>query len=176
MTLKLRYYGDPVLRKKAELISEVNEEIKTLAHEMIDLMLASRGCGLAGNQVGVLLRLFVSNVEREEVDGTVVYGEPKVYINPTLTNPSKVMVEMAEGCLSIPKLYVPVERPLSVTIEATDINGNRFTKECHGFLARNMMHENDHLNGVLHIDRVKGKKRREIDPILQQIKERYYTG
>lgn len=176
MSLKLKYYGDPVLRKKAEAITEVNDEIKSIAAQMIELMISSRGCGLAANQVGVLLRIFVSNVEKEEQDGTVVYGEPRVYINPVLSNPSKVMVEMNEGCLSIPKLYVPVERPLSVTIEATDINGNRFTKECHGFLARNMMHENDHLNGVLHIDRVKGKKRREIEPILLQIKEKYYKA
>ena len=118
--------------------------------------------------------MFVCRVDHEDDKGEVQLGEPIVYINPTLSNPSEAVVERSEGCLSIPKLYVPVLRPLSVTIEATDLEGNQFTQECYGYKARVMMHENDHLNGVLHIDRVKGKLRTEIEQALRQIKQMYY--
>src|SRR5689334_17171765 len=145
MMLKLKYYGHADLRKKAEPINEITEEIRTLAGNMIETMLKSDGCGLAATQVGVMLRLFVSNVSHEDEEGQVHYGEPKVYINPVLSNPSEILIERNEACLSIPKLFGPVVRPLSVTIQATDLNGEPFQKECHAFLARNIMHENDHL-------------------------------
>lgn len=176
MALKLRYYGDPVLRKKAEEIKEITQEIRDLAHGMIDVMLKARGCGLAGNQVGQLLRIFVSNMEREDEEGRVHYGEPRVYINPVISNPSEVMCEVSEGCLSIPKLHLPVVRPLTVEVEALDLDGKVFKQQCYGYLARNMMHENDHLNGVLFIDRIRGKKRNEIESYLRHIKDTYYKG
>lgn len=169
----LQYYGNPVLRKKAQPIEEITDEIRHLAQCMIEIMLKHNGCGLAATQVGVLHRIYISNVDHEDADGKVYLGEPRVYINPFLSNPSEIMVEGPEGCLSIPKLTLPVERPLSITVEATDLSGNRFTRECHGFLARNMMHENDHLNGVLFIDRIKGKLRTEAEPFLRQVKKQY---
>ena len=172
---ELRYYGDPVLRKKAEPIEKITQEIRDLAQQMIQLMEEHKGCGLAATQVGALHRLFVSNVDREDEKGEVHLGEPKVYINPVISNPSKVLVEQAEGCLSIPKLSLPIERPLSITIEFTDLEGNHHTKECYGFLARNMMHENDHLNGVLHVDRYKGD-REALSQALRKIKRTYYKG
>ena len=102
--------------------------------------------------------------------------EPKIYINPSLTNPSDALVERSEGCLSIPKLYAAVARPLSIDLEALDINGTRFQEQCYGYQARNRMHENDHLNGVLFIDRIKGKRRTELEPSLRRIKQQYYAG
>ncbi len=171
---ELKYYGDPVLRKKAKPIEEITDEIRDLAYQMIQIMEQYKGCGLAATQVGVLYRLFVSNVEREDENGEVHLGEAKVYINPVISNPSNILVEHSEGCLSIPKLSLPIERPLSITIEATDLEGRRFKKECYGFLARNMMHENDHLNGVLHIDRYKGN-REAVSQALRKIKQTYYN-
>jgi peptide deformylase len=173
MILTLRYYGDPILREKAKPVDSITDEIRRLAADMIETMLSVNGIGLAAPQVGKPLRLFVSNVEFEDEEGEVHIGEPRVYINPTLHEPSEELVERSEGCLSIPKLYVPVLRPLSVKVEAMDLEGNIFVRDCYGYLARNIMHENDHLNGVLFIDRVKGKKRTEIDPILRQIKQKY---
>ncbi len=170
---ELKYYGDHVLRQKAKPIEKITDEIRHLARSMIEIMETHNGCGLAANQVGELYRLFVSNVDYEDEKGQVHLGAPKVYINPVLSNPSEVMVERSEGCLSIPKLWYPVERPHSITVEAIDLDGNSFTKECEAFLARNMMHENDHLNGVLYIDRLKKKQRNEIDPILRKIKQTY---
>lgn len=173
MILKLKYYGDEDLRKKALPVDEITDEIRTLTNNMIETMVANQGCGLAATQVGVMLRLFVSNIDHEDDEGIVHYGEPCVYINPILSNPSAIFVERGEGCLSIPKLYAPVERPLSITIEAMDLTGKKFKRETTRFLARNIMHENDHLNGVLFIDRIKGKKRKELEPILRQIKTQY---
>lgn len=169
---ELKYYGDPVLRKKAKPIEEITDEIRHLALCMIEVMDQHKGCGLAATQVGVLYRLFVSNVDHEDESGEVHLGEPRVYINPIISNPSDILVERSEGCLSIPKLTLPIERPLSIEVKATDLEGREFKRECYGFLARNIMHENDHLNGVLYIDRFKGK-REELTQALRKIKQTY---
>jgi peptide deformylase len=170
---ELKYYGDPVLRKKAKPVEKITPEIIHLVQSMIELMEKHNGCGLAATQVGELYRIFVSNVEYEDDNGEVHLGEPRVYINPVLSDPSEIYVERGEACLSIPKLYLPVERPLEIKVTALDLEGNTFTRECKRFLARNMMHENDHLNGVLFIDRVKGKLRTEAEPYLRKIKQQY---
>ncbi|MCH9625244.1 MAG: Peptide deformylase [Chlamydiales bacterium] len=169
------YYGDPVLRKKALPVEEITEDIRTLCHNMIETMLHYNGIGLAAPQVGKLLRIFVSNLLHEDDEGNLQLMEPKVYINPIITNPSEVLDERSEGCLSIPKLYAAVARPLTIELEATDLDGNQFTELCHGYQAHNRMHENDHLNGVLFIDRIKGKRRTQLDPELRRIKQQYYN-
>ncbi|MFZ0566181.1 MAG: peptide deformylase [Chlamydiales bacterium] len=174
MILELRYFGDPILRQKAKPVEKITEEIRDLAQNMVESMLHYNGIGLAAPQVGRLLRLFVSNVDHEDEEGEIHLGAPKIFINPKLSHPSQTMVERSEGCLSIPKLYAPVNRPLSVEIEAMDIEGNLFKQEFYGYVARVIMHENDHLNGVLFVDRIKGKKHTELEPILRQIKQRYY--
>ncbi len=174
MTLKLRYYGDPILRGSAKPVEEITDEIRTICYNMVETMKHYDGIGLAAPQVGYLLRIFVSNVESEDENGELHLGEPKIYINPIITVPSDALVERSEGCLSIPKLYLPIVRPLSIHLEATDIEGNQFHEECYGYQARNRMHENDHLNGVLFIDRIKGKRRTEIEPALRRIKQQYY--
>lgn len=173
MIRELRYYGDPVLRQKAQPIEEITDEIRQLAQDMIETMLKFDGIGLAAPQVGVLLRIFVSNVDYEDEQGEVHIGAPRVYINPILKHPSDVIVERSEGCMSIPKLYLAIPRPLSIVVEATDLEGNLFTRDCYGYLARNMMHENDHLNGVLFFDWLKGKRRSQIEPQLRLIKQKY---
>lgn len=173
MKLDLRYYGDPILREKAKPIEEITDEIRNLAADMIETMNSYKGIGLAAPQVGVLLRMFISNLVSEDEQGELHYGEPMVFINPVISNPSDVLVERSEGCLSIPQLYYSVLRPLTITLEATDLEGNSFKEECYGYVARNRMHENDHLNGVLFIDRIKGKRRNEIEPYLRQIRQKY---
>lgn len=173
--LQMRYYGDPILRQTAKEVELITDEIREICQNMIKTMLHYDGIGLAAPQVGYSLRIFVSNVSHEDEKGEVCLGEPKVYINPILTHPSEAHVERSEGCLSIPKLHMPVLRPLSIYLEATDLNGERFTEECYGYQARNRMHENDHLNGVLYIDRIKGKRRTELEPALRRIKLEYYS-
>ena len=79
-----------------------------------------------------------------------------------------------EGCLSIPTIYEDVERPIEVTIEAQDLDGNRFVEKFTGYEARVVLHENDHVNGVLFIDRIRGKKRQELDQALREVKKKYF--
>jgi peptide deformylase len=170
----LCYYGNPILRKRAQEISEITDEIRALANLLVEKMHEYDGIGLAAPQIGVLKRIFVIRVISEDAEGEVVVGEPRVFINPILSHPSEELVERNEACLSIPKLSAPVLRPLTIDIEATNVEGERFTlRGCWGFLARVMMHENDHLNGVLFIDHIKGKRRTQLDPVLRRIKREY---
>jgi len=174
MKHQLRYYGDPILREKAQPVEEITEEVRQLVKEMLEFIKTHDALGLAAPQIGILLRIFVANVDYEDENGEVHVTEPTVYINPVLKNHSEAIVERTEGCLSVPKLYLAIPRPLSVTVEAMDINGNRFTRDMYGYAARNIMHENDHLNGVLFFDWLKGKRRTQIDPQLRLIKQKYY--
>lgn len=174
MNLKLRYYGDPVLRKRAEPIKEITPEIRQLAADMIEAMWAWEGIGLAAPQVGVLLRMFVSPINAP--DAYAPYGDPVVYINPVVSNVSDEITEMNEGCLSLPGISAgPVPRPYSCTIDAIDLDGNPFQTHCTDFFTRNVLHEIDHLNGVLFFDRIKGKQRRLLEPQLRKIKVQYKT-
>ena len=172
----MRYYGDQILRKTAKPIEEITDEIREICANMVETMLHYDAIGLAATQVGYLLRIFVSNVASEDANGELHLGAPKVYINPTLSNPSEALVERTEGCLSIPKFYPPILRPLSIDLTATDSSGQKFQEKCYGYQARNRMHENDHLNGILMIDRIKGKRRTEIEPTLRRIKQAYYEN
>lgn len=170
----MRYYGDPVLRKRAKEITEITDEIKELAATLIEKMYEYKGIGLAAPQIGILKRIFVMCVDHEDSEGEIHVGEPRIFINPILKNPSEESVERSEGCLSIPNLTAPVMRPLMIDIEATDLEGKKFTmKDCWGFLGRVMMHENDHLNGVLFIDHIKGKRRTQLDPLLRKIRKEF---
>ena len=141
---------------------------------MVEIMIESNGIGLAAPQIGISLRIFVSNVDYEDEEGEVCLGEPKVYINPEIRQPSRALVERNEACLSMPELVAPVLRPLTIIFKATDLEGKRLSQKCRGFPARCFMHETDHLNGVLFVDRVKGKKRKELEAELHQIKQQYY--
>lgn len=173
MSLELVYYNDPVLRKRAEPVKRVTAEVVALAKGMVEVMQRSNGLGLAAPQVGHSLRIFVMALEREEEDGTLVLGEPRTFINPELSHLSEVTVEATEGCLSIPGLRAPVVRPLSLVVEALDLQGERFRLEATGYVARCVLHETDHLNGVLFIDYLKGKRRAALEPTLMQIDQRY---
>ncbi|MBS0620443.1 MAG: peptide deformylase [Verrucomicrobia bacterium] len=169
MILQLCYYDDPILRQKCKPIGEITEEIRQLARDMIETMDAHNGAGLAAPQVGQSVRLFVLRDYSD--DGEWTQLEPKVFINPKLSKPGSHLLIESEGCLSIPGIRAPVERPDSIHIEALDLDGNSFTEEVHGYNARIRMHENDHLNGVLFIDRLDIHHKREIEPDLRILRE-----
>jgi peptide deformylase len=114
---------------------------------MLDLMHEAPGVGLAAPQVGLPIRLFVANATGEEEDDMV-------FINPVITVDGKATEDMEEGCLSLPGINASIRRPKAVTIEATDINGNRFIASSDDLPARIWQHENDHLDGVLIIDKM----------------------
>lgn len=151
--------GNPVLREKALPIPEVTDEIRAMANEMFDLMIKSDGVGLAAPQVGKSIRMFVliadDNVRR-------------VFINPQIIATSEELVPYDEGCLSMPKFYEEIVRPKKVTVQAINENGKVFTLEADGLLARIIQHENDHLDGVLFIDRGDADFKQKVETTFQQ--------
>ena len=94
-------------------------------------------------------------------------------INPVLSSPSSEMASMLEGCMSLPGLHVEVVRPQKIHIRYQNIKGEFIEEDLEDFRARMFMHENDHLNGVLHIDRMDPKERKEIEPVLRAMKQKY---
>ncbi|NQT61201.1 MAG: peptide deformylase [Bacteroidetes bacterium] len=146
--------GDEFLREKTERITSFGPEIPVLADAMIDTMRGERGLGLAGPQVGVLKRIFVLELPEED--------SPRVFINPEILETSHGLSSYEEGCLSIPGMYSDVIRPTQVTVQAQDTKGKPFTIKADGMLARVIQHENDHLHGVLFIDRLDEDRRERI--------------
>jgi peptide deformylase len=140
----IRIVKDPILRKQAREVTEINMKIKTIVEDMIETMYAENGVGLAAPQVGILKRIFVADI----YDETGV----KVFINSKITKMSGE-VEGEEGCLSVPGKIGNVVRPEKITITALNLDGEEFTMEAEGFLARALCHESDHLDGILYIDK-----------------------
>lgn len=174
MILELAYYGDPVLRKKTEKIEIFDDELKQFVKDMEETMFAARGIGLAAPQVHRSVRVFIVNIPEKDEKGEWQPTDTHIFINPKIIDFSRETWNEQEGCLSIPKLYDEINRPIRVTVEAQDLEGQIFTKEYVGWHAKTILHENDHINGVLFIDRIHGKRRKELDPILNQIKRKYY--
>ena len=172
--LPLAYYGDAVLRKKADVIMEVTEDIKKLIEEMVETMDASDGVGLAAPQVHHSIRLFVIRTPIEKEEGKFDLGDVKVFINPKISLPSKEMWTASEGCLSIPGVRSSVERPKEITVEYTTVEGTVMSHRFSGWEARVIMHENDHINGVFFIDRLPSKEKLELAPFLQNLEKRIH--
>lgn len=142
--LPVRLFGDPVLRQKARTIEHIDDQVQALAANMMETMKAYQGLGLAGNQVGVLQRIFTWEEPELNAEGAVV--------NPVVEWTSEEMQEGDEGCLSFPGLFYPTKRPLEVVMSGFDQYGEEITLEGAGLLARIILHEIDHLNGMLFID------------------------
>jgi len=148
-TAKLRIvlHPAPILRKKAAEIPEVNDQVREVAHRMLELMHEAPGVGLAGPQVGLNWRIFVTNATQEPQDDMV-------FINPVLSDPSRDTEELEEGCLSLPDIRGAIRRPKGITVQALDLQGKPFTMTSDELPARIWQHETDHLDGVLIIDRM----------------------
>lgn len=173
MILKLAYYGAPVLRKKARRVEVINDEVRQLVKDMIDTLHNEHGSGLAAPQVHKSLALFITCISKKGPNNRSLPGQLKVFINPKILSYSEEQTTLNEGCLSIPDTYLEIRRPKSVTVEATDLEGNVFTEEFHDLEAHCVMHENDHINGVLHIDRYRGPDKMKLDQRLREVKKKY---
>lgn len=145
--LRILHYPAPVLRQPAEDLSGATDEVRRVAQRMIELMREARGVGLAAPQVGLSWRLFVANPTGEPEDD-------RVFINPTLSNPSAENHIHEEGCLSLPNITGEITRPLRITIDALDEHGNPFKLTSEELPARVWQHEIDHLDGILILDRM----------------------
>lgn len=142
-----------ILAKKTAKVAI--EDIKNGHHrrlilEMKRVMKENEGIGLAANQVGQDLRLFIIDEKLADEAGT-----SSVFFNPEITEYSKDTDELEEGCLSIPQSYNPIKRAKKIKIKAIDENGNKIKLKARGFLARVLQHETDHLNGLTIKNRIK---------------------
>ena len=142
--------GDSMLTKHSVVVPDINGDIQALISDMFDAMDRGKGVGLAGVQVGHLLRLFITRVPGDS---------PRVFINPDILETSIEQEPFEEGCLSIPGLYTDVVRPVWVRIQAWNARGRPFSLTAEGYLGRVIQHEFDHLNGILFIDRIDPKKK-----------------
>jgi peptide deformylase len=173
MKLPLAYYANPILRRKADPVEKVDDELRAFIRDMEETMLDLRGLGLAAPQVKRSIRLFMTNIPVKDENGEMHPTITRVFINPKILSVSEESWIANEGCLSIPKVYGEVIRPKSVTIEAMDQNGIHFTETFTGWEAKAIFHENDHINGVLFIDRVDKKHRRDLEKELLIIKNKF---
>lgn len=146
MILKVRHYGDPVLRLKALPVDRIDEEIKQIAEDLIDTLIDEQGLGLAAPQVGISKRMIA-------LDAKEVRGQPFVVLNPEILESSGKEVR-EEGCLSFPGIYGKIERPFEATIKCLDMEGKELILKVKAMECRAFMHEIDHLNGKLFIDRM----------------------
>ena len=151
-------YPNPVLTTKAKPIETITQEIQQLAQDMLHTMQASGGIGLAANQVGVLQRIIVTNIETSATDYCNA-TMPLVLINPEVTYASKELMEYSEGCLSFPGLHFPVKHPNHVKVSYTNLQSQPCEVEAFGLHAICLQHEIDHIDGILFIHRVSSLKR-----------------
>ncbi len=150
--LEIVTLGREVLTRTAEPVKDIDDKIRSLALEMLQAMRIGKGIGLAAPQVDLGLRLFVTEVE----------DRPRVFINPEILLTSQEQADLEEGCLSIPGVYAKLKRPAAVRIQAWNERGRPFNLDAEGLEARVILHELDHLNGVLFVDRLSDPARKRV--------------
>ncbi|MBD66900.1 MAG: peptide deformylase [Halobacteriovoraceae bacterium] len=163
--LEIRTYPDPVLTKVATEVTEFNDELKELCINMLYTMYNAPGIGLAAPQIGISKRLFVMDVDftREETaedSGEYVLGNfnPRIFVNPVIKNKEGERIYQ-EGCLSLPDIYEDVKRFDHITVDYQDTDGNAHSIDAEELLSICIQHENDHLDGIVFIDRLSSLKK-----------------
>ncbi len=160
-------YGDPVLEKPAETITEFSEELKKLAEDMFESMYAAHGVGLAAPQIGISKRIAVIDITfKEDPNAKLVLVNPEIIKKEGKQSGN-------EGCLSLPDFRETVSRPKKVTVRAQDLEGKWFETSGEDLLARAFMHETEHLHGKLYISHISALKR---DLMKRKIKKLMRAG
>ena len=152
--LEIKFYPDPILRKKCEEVRGVTEEIRSLGFEMIETMTENEGIGLAAPQVGELKRIIAVHPIKERSLEEKTLRSPQIFINPKIVKKSKETLIDEEGCLSFPGLFLKIKRAREVEIEALNEGGEKIRVQAEGLPARVIQHEIDHLDGILFIDKL----------------------
>tara|TARA_B110000003_G_scaffold276160_1_gene321215 strand:+ start:670 stop:1248 length:579 start_codon:yes stop_codon:yes gene_type:complete len=182
MILRVSRYGEPILRKKGQPVTVFDVDLGTFVKDLFDTMYAADGIGLAAQQVGHAKQVFVMDLTPPkgqhidfsyQYDGKVTPLElfmPLAVINPkiTISDPSSEVYE--EGCLSFPGVNGNVTRPKGVRCDFQDAQGNVHRLEADGLLGRCMLHEMDHLNGVLFIDKMEKRHLQKNDARIKKLK------
>lgn len=164
--LKLYEYPHPILKKKAEKVAAVDDNLRRLLDDMLETMYADNGCGLAAPQIGVSQRIVVIDIAGEGEEPAPMY-----MVNPEIVWASEEKEICEEGCLSVPGQRAEVERPASVQIKYLDYNGEPQEILAEDFLAVAAQHEIDHLDGILYIDRISRLKRQMLLKKLEKARK-----
>ena len=158
---------DPILRKKSSLIENVDDQVRKLMDDMLLTMYEAPGIGLAAVQVGILRRVIVIDISKDDQKKTPIF-----LVNPKITHKSKKTSVYEEGCLSLPGHFAEIERPSECFVNYIDYNGREKELKADGLLATCLQHEIDHLNGILFIDYLsKLKKDMIIKKLIKHKKE-----
>ena len=168
MTIKkILIEPDPILRKKCESLEKVDDQVRKLMDDMLETMYKAPGIGLAAIQLGILKRIVVIDISKENEK-----KNPLFLINPVITKKSKNTSIYEEGCLSIPGQFAEIERPAECTLKYINYQGKNKELKADGLLATCIQHEVDHLDGILFIDYLsKLKKDMIIKKLVKQKKE-----
>lgn len=183
MILRVTQYGEAVLQKKGKKIERFDAALERLAANMQETMYAKEGVGLAAQQVGKRLQLCVIdlNLRGPEIDFSYTFDGrqpplelllPLTLVNPHLEPFPHLEVIYEEGCLSFPGIRAEISRPKSIRADFQDLQGAQHTLICDGHLARVIIHEVDHLNGILFIDQMEPDALKAIEPDLKKLKRR----
>lgn len=164
--LKLYEYPHSILKKKAEKVAAVDDNLRRLLDDMLETMYADNGCGLAAPQIGVSQRIVVIDIAGEGEEPAPMY-----MVNPEIVWASEEKEICEEGCLSVPGQRAEVERPASVRIKYLDYNGESQEILAEDFLAVAAQHEIDHLDGILYIDRISRLKRQMLLKKLEKARK-----
>jgi len=148
----LHVLGSPLLRQKSAAVPAVDDAVRQLVDDLFETMRAAKGVGLAANQIGVARRVAVVDIGEDN-------PPPLVLINPVIVERGDEEETAEEGCLSIPDIFGDVTRSTRVVVEALDQDGKRTRVEAHGYKARAIQHEIDHLDGILFLDHLSAVKR-----------------
>jgi peptide deformylase len=162
--LRVRVYGDPILRRVAEPVPEVNDEIRALVEDMLETMYEEEGIGLAAPQIGRSIRLLVADTQRRGSDER----GPIALINPVIKDATGEWI-YDEGCLSLPGLSAEISRAKTVRVEYLTPDGEKKEETFDDVLGRVVLHENDHLEGKLFIDYLSPMRRAMILKKLRKI-------
>ena len=163
---KILIEPDPILRKKCSPIEKVDDQTRKLMKDMLETMYKAPGIGLAAIQIGILKRIIVIDISKDEEK-----KNPLFLINPEITFRSKNTSVYEEGCLSLPGQFAEIERPAECHLKYLDFDGKIKELKAEGLLSTCIQHEVDHLNGILFIDYLsKLKKNMIIKKLLKQKK------
>ncbi|MER3434287.1 MAG: peptide deformylase [Leptolyngbya sp. ERB_1_1] len=164
--LQMHHLGDRVLRQSAKRVAKVDDEVREIVRQMLQTMYSEDGIGLAAPQVGIHKQIIVVDIEPDKPEVA-----PLVLINPVIKKFGTKTCSGQEGCLSIPGVYLDVERPEAIEVSFKDETGRVRTLSADGLLSRAIQHEIDHLNGVLFVDRVENQL-----ALNQELKKRGFSA
>ena len=159
MILPVYLYGQPVLRKEAELVPQDYPDLKQLIKDMYETMYHADGVGLAGPQVGLSLQVLVIDADVLKDDFPECKGFKRAMINPAFLEKSEETVSMEEGCLSLPGIHEKVARSVKIKIKYRDEDWQEHEEELSGYAARVVQHECEHLTGHVFIDNISAIRR-----------------